>query len=403
MNIVFIHQNFPGQFRHIARELASSQQHNVFSICQTHAPRLEQISSVVYTPPTAPEQTPHPYLNSTQQYMLNGLGVITALNRLKEIDFQPDIIIAHTGWGEALYVKEVFPDTPLIGFFEFFYHADGADVGFDPEQPLNLNDRLRVRTRNAIHLLSLHATDGGITPTWWQRSVFPPEYQPKLRLIHEGVHVQQAVADAQATLELENGLVLSRQDEVITYVARNLEPYRGFHQFMRAVAEICQRRPNAHIVIVGGDDVSYGVRLDNGQSYKQKMLDELSIDLSRVHFLGHVAYQRYLKVLQISTAHIYLTVPFVLSWSMLEAMSAQCLLIASDTQPVTEVIVDGRNGLLVDFFSPQAIADAVDAVCTHPDQMQAIRFAARQTVLHSYTIENGIAGYNALLAEFCGK
>lgn len=360
---------------------------------------MANIDSVVYTPASAATQSVSRYLDLTQRYVLNGHGVIQALLRLKEIDFYPDVIFAHTGWGEALYVKEVFPDTPLIGFFEFYFHVKGADVGYDPEQPCSADDRLIVRTRNSINLLSLQTADVGVTPTRWQRSLFPAEYQPMLRLIHEGVDVALALPDAQAKLELADGQVLSRHDEVITYVARNLEPYRGFHVFMRAVAEICRRRPNAHVLIVGGDEVSYGVRLANGRTYRENALEEVDIDRRRVHFLGRIAYRQYLEVLQVSSAHIYLTVPFVLSWSMLEAMSAQCLVIGSDTPPVAEVIKHGENGLLVSFFSPTAIADAVDSVFNHPDRMQALRVAARQTVLHRYTLERGVAAYKALLAE----
>ncbi len=402
MNIIFIHQNFPGQFRHIAAELARSPHNKVVSICQAHAPKMQGIDSVVYTPAKPAANSVHPYLESTQLYVLNGQAIVSALLKLKQNQFQPDVIVVHTGWGEALFIKEVFADTPLIGFFEFFYHTQGADCGFDPEQPLSLDSKLRIRTRNSIHLLSLHAADLGISPTQWQRSVFPNEYQPKLHLIHEGINVDAAVADPQASIQLSRGVTLSRQDEVITFVSRNLEPYRGFHIFMRSVEEICQRRPNAHIVIVGGDDVSYGARLPNGQSYRQKLLSEVKIDLSRVHFLGKIPYQHYLKVLQISSAHIYLTVPFVLSWSMLESMSAECLVIGSDTPPVREVIRHQENGLLVDFFSPTAIADSVDYALDHPDQMLKLRKAARQTVLENYTHGNGIAAYKTLLTEVTG-
>jgi len=399
MNIVFIHQNFPGQFRHIANELANSPDNKVMAVCQAHAPRMSNIDSVIYQPMTAPAQSVVRYLDLIQQYVLNGHGVIIALQKLKEVNFQPDVIFAHTGWGEALYVKEVFPDVPLIGFFEFFFHIDGADVGFDPEQPLTADGRLVVRTRNSINFLSLHTADAGIAPTRWQRSVFPLEYQPKLRLIHEGINVGLAVPDANASFTLPNGVVLSRANEVITYVSRNLEPYRGFHIFMRAVELICRQRSHAHIVIVGGDEVSYGARLPAGQNYREKLLAEVNVDHSRVHFLGKIPYLDYLKVLQISSAHIYLTVPFVLSWSMLEAMSAQCLVIGSDTPPVKEVIRDGENGLLVNFFSPAAIAEAVERVFNHPDQMQTIRLVARQTAVNRYTVEKGIAGYKALLND----
>lgn len=402
MKALFIHQNFPGQFRHIAGHLASIPGNQVAAICQEQAPRLDGVECVAYRPARLPTKGIHPYLVSTEAYVLNGQAVARVLLDMRHRGWIPDVVFAHDGWGEALYVKDIFPQVPLVGFFEFFYRSSGADVGFDPEYPLSLDDSLRLRTRNTIHMLSLEAVDTGIVPTAWQRSVFPPEYFPKLRLIHEGVDTAKAVPDPQAVLELGNGLTLSRRDEVVTYVARNLEPYRGFHIFMRAVAEICRRRPHAHIVIVGGDEVSYGSRLPDGQSYREKMLAEVEIDPSRVHFLGRISYLQYLKVLQVSSVHVYLTVPFVLSWSMLEAMSAGCVVVGSDTPPVREVIRHGENGLLVDYFSPQGIADGVDQVLEDASQMQALRDRARQTILQGYTREQGIQGYVDLLTELLG-
>ena len=256
---------------------------------------------------------------------------------------------------------------------------------------------MRVRTRNAIHLLSLDAVDFGITPTQWQKSVFPHEYWPKLSVVHEGIRPADTLPLADPGLRLPSGKFLTKNDKVITYVARNLEPYRGFHIFMRAVAEICKRNPAVHIVIVGGDDVSYGNRLPKGDSYRKRALVEVKIDTDRVHFLGQIPYQQYLDVLSISLAHVYLTVPFVLSWSMLEAMSAGCLVVGSDTPPVREVIRDGENGILVDFFSPNAIADAVEKVIGSPDGLQSFRQAARRTILENYMLDFGISGYRKII------
>lgn len=397
MNIVFIHQNFPGQFRHIASNLARAAENSVVSISQDHAPKLKTIKNFSYKPARATTKGVHPYLVSTEASVLNGQAVARILLELKKNGFMPDVIFAHTGWGEALYVKDIFPDTPLVGFFEFFYHASGADVGFDPEYPLGLDDALRVRTRNAIHLLSLDAVDFGITPTNWQRSVFPSEYWSKLIVIHEGVDTTHNLPLSVSSLKLPNGLILTKNDQVVTYVARNLEPYRGFHIFMRAVAEICKRKPNVHIVIVGGDDVSYGSRLPKGDSYRKQALAEVEINFERVHFLGKIPYQQYLDVLSVSSVHVYLTVPFVLSWSMLEAMSAGCLVIGSDTRPVREVIRDGENGILVDFFSPSAIFDAIVTAIDSPEAFHSLRHAARMTIVDNYTLEMGINGYKNVI------
>ncbi|MBL8506313.1 MAG: glycosyltransferase, partial [Methylobacillus glycogenes] len=294
---------------------------------------------------------------------------------------------------------------PLLTFFEFFYHTQGADAGFDPEYPLVLDDLLRIRSKNITNLLSLEAADAGISPTHWQRNLYPAVYRDKIHLIHEGINTDAASPDPAAWVRLDSGLTLTRKDEVITYVSRNLEPYRGFHVFMRALPEILQRRPNCRVLIIGGDDVSYGRKLPAGETYRGQMLAELQgkLDLSRVHFLGKIPYQQYLRVLQISTAHIYLTVPFVLSWSMLEAMSSGCLVIGSRTAPVEEVIVDGENGLLVDFFSEREIADAIDRVFAHPDQMQALREAARATILQRYPLKAGIQAYRDLFAHWLAE
>ncbi|MCB5189543.1 glycosyltransferase family 4 protein [Methylobacillus arboreus] len=400
MKILFIHQNFPGQFRHIAQSLIDEGTHQVLSLCEAHAPGMQGVQRMEYKPARTTTQGVHAYLAPVEEHVIRGQSVARALLHLKERGYHPDIIVAHMGWGEAIYPKDIYPDVPLVTFFEFFYQSTGADAGFDPEYPLALDDFLRIRTKNITNLLSLHAADIGISPTAWQRNLYPLEYRHKIRLIHEGINTDAARPDPTAWVKLGSGLTLTRTDEVITYAARNLEPYRGFHVFMRTLPEILRRRPNCHVLIVGGDEVSYGRKLPDGQSYRTKLLQEVpGIDLNRVHFLGKLPYQQYLRVLQVSSAHIYLTVPFVLSWSMLEAMSAGCLVIGSRTAPVEEVIHHEENGLLVDFFSSQQLADAVDRVLSASDQLQAMRDAARATILERYPLPEGINAYRDLFND----
>lgn len=393
MQILFIHQNFPGQFRHVAEHLAKDNNYKVKALCQPHAPKLAGIETHTYTPARKPSPNTHHYNRGLEAHTLNGQAVFNVLLQLKKTGYQPDIVLVHTGWGEALYVKDVFPQTKLIGFFEFYYRALGQDTDFDTEFPQTIDDVLRIRNKNTIHLLSLEAVDVGVCPTQWQKDTHPKEFQHKLQLIHEGIHTELAKPNSKATYQLPNGTKLTAKDEVITYVGRNLEPYRGFHQLMRAAELICKRRSNAQILIIGGDDISYGRQLPKGQTWRQNMLKEVQVDASRVHFLGRLPYQQYLQALQISSAHIYLTVPFVLSWSMLEAMAIECAVIASNTPPVSEVIKHGKNGLLVDFFSPTEIVDVLDSLLDNPKKYQKMRLAARQTILHKYTIQQGVQQY----------
>jgi hypothetical protein len=389
MNYLFVHQNFPGQYLHLAQHLAAIPGNRVVFITQRKDATLPGITNIVYRPGRAHTKGVHHYLREAEAAVLNAQAVARVALKLKESGFVPDLMFGHNGWGEIWYLKDVFPDSPLLGYFEFFYRYSGADVGFNKDDTPILDDAPRVRTKNVGNLMGLDATDAGQCPTHWQKSLYPERYQSMLHVVHEGIDTLRVIPDAKAELQLPGaGIKLTANDEVVTYVARNLEPYRGFPSFMRSLPTILARRPKAQVVIIGGDETSYGPRPADGTTFRQKMLAELdgSLDLSRVHFLGKVPYSTFLKVLQISRAHVYLTYPFVLSWSMLEAMSAGCLLIASRTAPVEEVVVDGKNGLLVDFFNPAEIAERVIAALEEPTAFSTIRQRARQTVVDNYDL-----------------
>jgi glycosyltransferase involved in cell wall biosynthesis len=389
MIYVFIHQNFPGQYRHLIRHYADQPGNSVYCITQPNDNAMQGVTKVVYRPAVPSELNCHPFTVDFELAVRNGMGVVEACRELANRGVRPDVIVGHNGWGELMFVKDIFPDVPVLLYFEFYYHARDVDVGFDPEYPSHPYDAFRLRAKNALNLLSTDVADWGNSPTLWQRSVHPPEIRQRISVVHEGVDTAAIRPDPGASLSLKrDNLVLSRADEVVTYVARNLEPYRGFHIFMRAAREILRRRPRARILVVGGDSVSYGSQPPEGMTYRQLALRELpaDFDLSRVHFLGQVPYEHYLKVLQVSSAHIYLTYPFVLSWSFIEAMSAGCAMIGSATPPVLEVLRDGANGLTVDFFSPRAIADRVDEVLDHPDRMAAMREAARATAVRDFDL-----------------
>lgn len=389
MKFLFVHQNFPGQYLHLARHLAAIPGNQVVFITQRTDAKLPGIRNIVYKPQRGITKHLHHYLHASEAGVLNAQAVARIALDLKKSGFIPDVMAGHNGWGEIWYLKDVFPNTPLLGYFEFFYRYSGADVGFDPTEKLGFDVAPRVRTKNAGNLIGLDAADWGQCPTQWQKSTYPEIYHPKLQVVHEGIDTDAVTPDPLARLRLgDDGPELVAGDEVVTYVARNLEPYRGFPSFMRGLPAILSARPKAHVLIVGGDEVSYGARLPDGQTFRQQMLAELgdALDTSRVHFLGKVPYSVFLKVLQVSLVHVYLTYPFVLSWSMLEAMAAGCLVVGSRTRPVEEVIVDGENGVLVDFFKPEEIAERVVTALAEPESFAKIRERARQTIVETYDL-----------------
>lgn len=394
MRVLFVHQNFPGQFRHVAKALAESGGHRVVAIGDARnlrgRPVLQRgIDILAYPPLPGGNPNTHHYLRDHEQAVRRGQAVARVAIELKRKGFSPDVIVAHPAWGEALYLKDVFPEARHVYYCEYFYDGYSGDVGFDPEFPAELDDRLKARTKNATQLLSLVAADDGLAPTQWQKSRYPAEFQAKIRVVHEGIDTQVARPDPRAFVEV-NGRRFTAGDPVVTYVARNLEPYRGFHTFMRALPALLAARPDAHVLIVGGDDVSYGRRLPEGETYRARYCQELQgkVDWSRVHFLGRLPYADYLRVLQISAAHVYLTYPFVLSWSMLEAMSTGCALVASDTAPVREVVVDGENGRLTDFFDAAALSERIQELLENPGDYATMRAHARQTVIDRYDLSS---------------
>jgi glycosyltransferase involved in cell wall biosynthesis len=390
MIYLFIHQNFPAQYRHLARHLADQPGNTVYYITQPNENWMHGVEKISYRVEPGGRSGRHPLTTDIDEAVRTGAATAETCRQLRNRGLRPDIIIGHAGWGETLFIKDVFPDVPLLTYFEFFYHAQGADVGFDPEFVSIFSDPSRLRTKNAVNLIALDAADWGHTPTHWQRSLYPPEMRHRISVVHEGVDTDEACPNPHAWLRLaRSNQVLTRQDEVITYVSRNLEPYRGFHVLMRTLPLILRRRPRAHVIIVGGDGVSYGSPALPGTTYRDMLLRELDgkIDLERVHFLGQVPYAVYLNLLQVSAVHVYLTYPFVLSWSFLEAMSCGCLVVGSATLPVLEVLQDRINGLAVDFFSTTELADRVEEVLDHPDRMQTMRDAARKTAIAQFDLK----------------
>ena len=390
MKILFVHQNFPGQFPHLAPELVN-RGHDCLALTDLGNNRASPIPVLRYKHEPATVDPAATRLGRNYTLMSDrGVTVARAALQLrKDKGYVPEVIIGHSGWGETLFLKEVWPEAKLIVYAEFYYKGRGADVGFDHEFGAPSFDQVLIAQGRAGHLgQALVHADAGVCPTNWQASTYPVSIRGMLKVIHDGVDTDVMVPNAAARFQLPDGRVLRTGDEVLTFVNRNLEPYRGYHIFMRALPAILAARPNAQVVIVGGDEVSYGAAPKDEKGWKERFLSEVrgSLDMTRVHFMGKIPYPDFVALMQVSRAHAYLTYPFVLSWSMIEAMAAGCHVVASDTAPVAEAITHGINGTLVDFFDVAAWSAALTQALAEPQRFAALRVAARETALSHYDL-----------------
>lgn len=401
MNILFIHPNFPAQFRHMAGALGGDRRNRVVFATANPRPEWEikGVEKAVYTVPEAASRA-HPLARNFDTAVVKGEAVYELVKGLMVKEFYPDVVAAHSGWGTTLFLRDLLPHTPLFYFFEWYYRSHGADADFDLNEPMLEQGARNVRAKNPVILMDLEACDFGYCPTRWQASQFPTMFRHKIAVRHDGIDTDFFQPRPGARLELP-GLDLPADAEVVTYATRGMEPYRGFPQFMEAAPHILERRPKAHVVVAGADRVCYGRQLGKQggkeRTWKGLMLERitprLGKALERLHFVGSLPYGQYRSLLQASSAHIYLTRPFVLSWSFLEAMASGCLVVASDTEPVREVVTDGENGLLFDFFSSGELAAKVVDGLERADDMARVRAAARRTVVERYALKKLLPGH----------
>jgi glycosyltransferase involved in cell wall biosynthesis len=395
MQILIIHQNFPGQYKHLAPALVE-QGHQVFSL----TPKVEKrtvwkgVQLLPYKISRASSKEIHPWLADLETKVIRADACYRQALAWKEKGLNPDVILAHHGWGEPMFLKDVWLDAKMGIYCELYHLDSGESVNFDPEfetKDLRSN-ALRLRLRNLNNTLHFEAADAGISPTEFQASTFPEPFRSDISVIHDGIDTELVKPNPDAVLKISDDLSLTRDDEVITFINRNLEPYRGYHAFMRALPKLLKARPNAQVVLLGGDEVSYGSKPPAGKTWKQIYIDEVRDQISdedwaRVHYLGRVPYDTFLAMMQVSRLHIYLTYPFVLSWSLLEAMSAEATILASDTAPVLEAIRDDETGMLTDFFDGDALVEKANALLEDPDKRARLGKAAREFVLKTYDLK----------------
>ncbi|MEO0937546.1 MAG: glycosyltransferase family 4 protein [Pseudomonadota bacterium] len=389
MKFLFVHQNMPGQYRELVQWLAAQGGHDITFLTQRkEPPKLGGVRTVIYKPHHVPAKDAYGLVKTWEAAAGSGFGCAMAARQLRDSEgFTPDIIIGHVGWGELTFMKEVYPDVPIIGFFEYFYSVTGGPVGFDPESPVSDHAPYIMQAHNTVPLVNIERVDLGHAPTYWQRDRFPASFHDRMYVCHDGIRTDTLKPNPKAELALGRlPKPLTREDEVITYISRNLETTRGYHQFMRALPDILDARPNARVIVVGGNDTSYGGKSKHPSGLRGQMEAEVGhrVDWDRVHYLGQVPFEAYQKIVQISRCHIYLTMPFVLSWSLLESMAMQATIVASDVAPVREAITHGQTGLLVDFFDPAALAAQVVDVCAHPKKYAHLGPAARDHVVKTY-------------------
>ena len=409
MKILFVHQNMPGQYREMLQWLTAHQSHDIAFLTQRKVPpKFDGVRTVIYKPHHVPGKQAYGLSRVWEQATGAGYGAAMAARALeKDHGFTPDIVIGHVGWGELTFFRQVWPDVPIIGFFEYYYRMEGGIVGFDPAEPVNESSPFLMQARNAVPLTNIEVVDIGQCPTLWQRDRFPQSFHDRMYVCHDGIRTDRLLPDPSVSLKLSRlNRSITREDEIITYVARNLETTRGFHILMRALPRILRERPQARVLIVGGNDVSYGGKSRHPGGLRARMEEEVGaeIDWARVHFLGQVSYGDFRKIIQISRCHVYLTMPFVLSWSLMEAMSMQATIVASDVPPVREMLIHGETGLLVDFHQPDALAAQVIDVLENTKDYARLGPAARAHVVTHYDflsrcLPEHLAQMNSLLPQ----
>jgi glycosyltransferase involved in cell wall biosynthesis len=400
LRFLFVHQNFPGQFLHVLRHLAALGQHELIFITQENANFIAGVRKATYRGPGELNPSTHRDAQEFDHAVARAQSVAQVATNLKALGFQPDIIIGHHGWGEMLNLGDVWPGVPRLGYYEFYYNVKGFDVNFDPEFQTPSDALSRVRAKNAVNLLALDDSGRGITPTHFQRSTYPDWGRGRIDVLPEGVNLDICcpAPDAARVAFRQGPLVVPPGGKLVTYVARDLEPYRGFHIMMRALPSLLRARPDVQVALVGSDGVSYGARLPDS-TWREHMLQELgpSLDLDRVHFCGRMEYADYVRLLQRSDAHVYLTYPFVASWSLREALAIGCPLVASDTAPVQEFVSHGRTGLLTPFLDPAGLSLRIQEMLEDTALAARLRRAARAWAEQHLRMEDHLRSYARLI------
>ncbi len=411
MKFFFVHQNFPGQYLHIVRSLLADNEahpgtHEIVFMTEPNTNVLNGVRKVTYARPPKMREDVHRDAREFDSAMRRAENCATGAKTIKRLGFVPDIIIGHHGWGELLNLTDVFPGVPILGYFEFYYNIEGGDVNFDAEFPMAPEFYSAVRAKNGINHLALSLNQHGQVPTHWQMSTYPQWAQAQMHLLQEGVDLETCAPDpASRRRTLKSvGFEVSPKQKLITYVARNLEPYRGFHTFMRALPILLNARKDIVVSMVGGDEISYGSAPPAG-TWREVMMTELrgKLDVSRVHFPGKIPYDQHLALLKRSDAHVYLSYPFVASWSLREALACGCVVVGGDSATVTEFVTDRQTGLITPSLDHKALAETVLEALEDTKGATKLRQNARAFAQAHLDMSDYLRAYRALIEQVSGK
>ena len=398
--VLFVHNNFPGQFRDLARTLMARGV-PCCAVGQGHSGGLEGVRLVRYNLPRGTGKDVYPLAVRAEADLIRGRSALEAARLLASEGWDPAVIVGHPGWGEMVFLKEVFPNARQVAFAEFFYHAHGYDVGFDTEFiPLDAEAPFRTKAKNAIMSLTYGEADAIVAPTRFQADSLPPAFRPRARVIHEGVDVEAIRPGPPEPFELPDGRLILPGTPVITHVNNAMEPLRGLHIVARALPRLLAEVPDAQVLLIGNPGRrAYGGNAPEGKTWRDVCFEGVDYDPAQVHFLGALPHARMIQALRLGAAHVYYSYPFVLSWSLVEAMAAGCYVIGSDTAPLHDAITDGLNGRLLPFFDVARLSGALIDACRNPAASMTLRLAARRTAVERFSAASGRAAWLALLAE----
>jgi glycosyltransferase involved in cell wall biosynthesis len=388
MRILFLHNNFPGQYARIVKYLEGKPGIEMVAGSLASNQQTSSIRQIGYKPHRAARDETHFALRFTEKAVIQGQSVYQAFMTARKRGWAPDIILAHSGYGDSLFLKDLWPDAKVLSYLEWYYNFRESEAVF--LKPESIDDpylQLAVRMKNTVFLHDLAAMDWGQCPTPYQKSQIPEAFQDRISLLHDGIDTEFFSPAPSATVSIGDK-TFRRGDPVISYVSRGMEPMRGFPQFMEAASILLKERPDAHVVVIGEDKIAYSTARTDGRTYLEWALEAFPVDRERFHFLGKQPLAVLRDIFRVSAAHVYLTVPFVLSWSMMEAMSTGALVIGSDTAPVRDIVSDGENGVLVPFFEPRRLAEQLCEALDHPGRFETIRANARALMLERFDMRD---------------